>query len=49
MSGIDYHDRLFRSTANSSSGVVRSDTVFHYRQEGSVGAHLWSATALKNV
>ncbi len=36
MTGIDYHDRFFRSTANSSPGDAGSGAVFHYRQEGSV-------------
>jgi len=31
-----YHDRLFRSVANSTNGEVSDQTTFHYRQFGNV-------------
>jgi hypothetical protein len=33
---IDYHNRSFRSVANSEGGDVGDDTIFHYRQVGDV-------------
>jgi hypothetical protein len=33
---IDYHDRRFRSVANTPSGDVAGETTFHYRQRGDV-------------
>ena len=33
---IDYHDRRFRSIANTTNGDVGDRTVFHYRQRGRV-------------
>lgn len=36
---IDYHNRTFRGVANSATGDVGSDTVFHYRQ---VGTSIWA-------
>ena len=33
---IDYHDRRFRSIANSATGDVGAGTVFHYRQHARV-------------
>lgn len=36
MSEINYDNRFFRSVANSTSGEVSAETVFHYRQKDSV-------------
>jgi hypothetical protein len=33
---ISYHNRKFRSIANSNAGEVGSETIFHYRQDGDV-------------
>lgn len=31
---LNYHNRYFRSVANTANGEVSGDTTFHYRQEG---------------
>jgi hypothetical protein len=31
---INYHDRIFRSVANTPNGEVGGETRFHYRQQG---------------
>jgi hypothetical protein len=36
MTPPNYHNRCFRSIANSPNGEVSGDTIFHYRQEGDV-------------
>lgn len=36
---INYHNRMFRGIANSATGDVDRDTVFHYRQ---VGTFIWA-------
>jgi hypothetical protein len=36
MTPPNYHNRYFRSIANSPNGEVSGDTIFHYRQEGDV-------------
>jgi hypothetical protein len=36
MGGINYHDRYFAPIATSDNGEASKDTVFHYRQDGSI-------------
>lgn len=36
MTTFNYHNRYFRSIANTPNGEVSGDTLFHYRQEGNV-------------
>jgi hypothetical protein len=36
MSTFNYHNRYFRSIANTPNGEVSGDTVFHYQQEGNI-------------
>lgn len=33
---INVHNKIFRSSSNSTSGEVSSETTFHYKQEGRV-------------
>jgi len=41
-----YHNRYFRSIANSPNGEVSGDTIFHYRQEGDVVWATYSGGAI---
>jgi hypothetical protein len=36
MPTFNYHNRHFRSIANTPNGEVSGDTVFHYQQEGDI-------------
>ncbi|HEX9958791.1 MAG TPA: n-acetylglutamate synthase [Fibrella sp.] len=33
---MNYHDKVFRAVANTANGETSSETLFHYRQLGSV-------------
>lgn len=39
---INYNDRVFRSVANSATGEVSSETVFHYQQKDQI---VWATYA----
>ena len=36
MEDINYHDRYFAPLATSDNGEAGNDTIFHYRQDGSI-------------
>ena len=36
MNDLNYNNKRFRSVANSATGEVGSETVFHYRQTGNI-------------
>jgi hypothetical protein len=36
LSRINYNGRTFRSVSNTDNGEVSAETIFHYRQEGSI-------------
>lgn len=40
LDAINYHNRIFRSVANTPNGEVGGETLFHYRQEGDL---VWAA------
>ena len=33
---INYHDKIFRPISNTENGETSNETVFHYKQEGTV-------------
>ena len=33
---MNYHNKTFRSVTNTPNGTVSGDTIFHYRQTGSI-------------
>jgi hypothetical protein len=44
---INYHDKYFRPVSNSENGETSAETVFHYRQDGSILTSEYSGGKIK--
>ncbi|OOG77498.1 n-acetylglutamate synthase [Algoriphagus sp. A40] len=44
---INYHDKTFRPVQNSENGETSAETIFHYRQEGTILTSDYSGGKIK--